>query len=45
MNIVLKHEEVVCKVFNNNIVLVNSESKRRYFCKRNWICKETRRNH
>ena len=27
MSIVLKHEEVVCKVFNNNIVLVNSESK------------------
>lgn len=26
MSIVLKHEEVVCKVFNNNIVLVNSES-------------------
>ena len=26
MSIVLKREEVVCKVFNNNIVLVNSES-------------------
>lgn len=27
MNIELKHEEVVSKVFNNNIVLVNSDQK------------------
>lgn len=27
MSILLKHEEVVCKVFNNNIILVNSDSK------------------
>ena len=27
MSIVLKHEEVIFKVFNNNIVLVNSESR------------------
>lgn len=27
MSIALKRQEVVCKVFNNNIILVNSESK------------------
>jgi len=27
MSLVLKRDEIICKVFNNNIVLVNSESK------------------